>query len=67
MNETSQTLLSPEDVKERLGLKNVDTLSVWRCTQRYPQLRYIKVGRLVRYRQEDVESFLRSRTIGSDD
>jgi hypothetical protein len=40
------------------------TLSVWRCTRRYP-LPYIKVGRAVRYRLSDLEAFLASRTVGS--
>ena len=40
------------------------TLCAWRCTRRY-NLPFIKVGRLVRYRPEDVEAFLESRTIGA--
>jgi len=56
------TLLSPAEVAQLLGI-NADTLSVWRCTKRYPTLKYIKVGRSVRYRQEDVEAFLAERTI----
>ncbi len=39
-----------------------DTLAVWRCTRRY-SLPYIKIGRLVRYRESDVIAFLESRTI----
>lgn len=39
------------------------TLQVWRCTKRYP-LPFVKVGRLVRYRQSDLDAFLRSRTQG---
>ena len=39
------------------------TLTNWRCTRKYP-LPFIKVGRLVRYRIEDVERFLESRTVG---
>ena len=40
------------------------TLCAWRCTRRY-DLRFIKVGRLVRYRPEDVEAFLEERTVGA--
>lgn len=36
------------------------TLSVWRSTGRY-NLRYVKVGRMVRYRAGDVREFLESR------
>ena len=39
------------------------TLCAWRCTRRY-NLPFIKVGRLIRYRPEDVEAFLESRTVG---
>ena len=38
------------------------TLQVWRSTKRYP-LPYVKVGRLVRYRQSDLEAFLAARTV----
>ena len=37
------------------------TLSVWRCTGRY-KIPFIKVGRLVRYRQSDLNAWLESRT-----
>ena len=45
-----------------LGVKPT-TLQIWRCTKRYP-LPYIKVGRLVRYRQSALDAFLTSRTQG---
>lgn len=38
------------------------TLATWRCTGRVP-LPYIKVGRLVRYRETDVLAFLEARTV----
>lgn len=37
------------------------TLSVWRSTGRY-KIPFIKVGRLVRYRLSDLDSWLKSRT-----
>lgn len=40
------------------------TLGVWRCTRRYP-LPYTKIGRAVRYRVEDLEQFIQSRTVGA--
>ena len=52
-------LLTPQDVADRLGI-SITTLATWRCTKRYP-LTYVKVGRLVRYRLADVESFEVSR------
>ncbi len=55
-------LMTPEEVAEYLGLE-VETLNVWRCTKRY-NLPYSKIGRLVRYRAEDVEAFVTSRIEG---
>ncbi len=37
------------------------TLSVWRSTGRY-RIPFVKVGRRVRYRRTDLESWLESRT-----
>ena len=57
-----KTLMTPEQVADYLGV-SVETLNVWRCTKRY-NLPYIKAGRLVRYRIEDVEAFVASRVQG---
>ena len=45
------------------------TLAVWRCTKRY-RLPFVKVGRKIFYRCEDVKAFVESRTyckISEDD
>lgn len=55
-------LMTPEQVSGYLGV-SVETLNVWRCTKRY-NLPYIKAGRLVRYRFQDIEAFIASRTQG---
>ncbi|MBL8086056.1 MAG: helix-turn-helix domain-containing protein [Candidatus Obscuribacter sp.] len=55
-------LLTPEETAESLGV-SVKTLSIWRCHKRYPELRYTKIGRLVRYRAEDVQSFINQRLV----
>jgi excisionase family DNA binding protein len=57
-------LLTRRQAAAYLGVTE-NTLAVWACTQRYP-LKFIKVGRLVRYRMSDLESFLRQRTRSSD-
>ena len=49
---------------EALGVK-VSTLTNWRTTGRY-NLPYIKVGRLVRYRVEDLASWIAKRRQGAD-
>lgn len=55
----NMSLLTPSQVAECLGV-TIGTLSVWRCTGRYP-LCFIKVGRRVMYRQSDVENFVNGR------
>lgn len=54
-------LLSQAEAAKLLGLAP-ETLSVWRCTKRY-NLPYIKVGRLVKYREADLMAFVESRRI----
>lgn len=56
-------LMTPKEVADYLGV-STETLNVWRCTKRY-NLPYIKAGRLVRYRIEDVECFVASRIEGA--
>lgn len=55
-----EPLLTPSQVAEGLGVK-VHTLAVWRTTGRY-DLQYVKTGTSVRYRPEDVESFIARRS-----
>lgn len=54
-------LLTEKEAADYLGIAPA-TLCVWRCTRRYP-LPFLKVGRSVRYRPEDVERFIESRTV----
>lgn len=49
-------LLNRKKAAAYLGVQP-NTLAVWACTQRY-DLPYIKIGRSVRYRQEDLDAFL---------
>lgn len=44
-----------------LGIRE-ETLAVWRCTKRYP-LPYIKIGRKVFYRGEDLKNFIDSNVV----
>ena len=57
-----QRLLTKEDVSRILGV-TIGTLAVWRTTNRY-NLPYVKSGRLIRYREEDVQAFINSRLHG---
>jgi hypothetical protein len=47
-----------------LGVKP-QTLEVWRCTKRYPDLPYYRVGRRIQYARTDLERWLESRKVGS--
>ncbi|WP_380055566.1 helix-turn-helix domain-containing protein [Falsihalocynthiibacter sp. SS001] len=57
-----KNLMTPDEVATYLSV-SVETLNVWRCTKRY-DLPYVKAGRLVRYRIEDVNAFVASRLQG---
>lgn len=50
------TLLTPKKAAEILGVA-IGTLAVWRCTARYP-LPFVKIGRRVMYREQDVNNFI---------
>ena len=53
----SQRLLGPSDVADWLGVS-----AGWvrdHATRKEPRIRAIKVGKLIRFRPEDVEEFLR--------
>jgi hypothetical protein len=60
---TLPQLLTPDQAAGILGV-TVGTLNVWRATHRYP-LAFIKVGRKVMYRGEDIERFIQSRIVDS--
>jgi hypothetical protein len=57
-------LLTNEEAADFLGIAP-NSLAVWRTTKRY-SLPYVKVGRLVKYRLDDLNAFLESRTISSE-
>lgn len=54
-------LLTPDETATLLGVQTT-TLTTWRCTHRYP-LRYVRVGRRIKYRAADVARFIDSRTV----
>lgn len=59
--QATSTLLTRRQAADYLGV-TPRTLAVWACSKRY-QLPYVKVGRLVKYRQEDLDAFIEQRTI----
>lgn len=63
MRETNQ-LLTREQAAQYLGIA-VGTLATWASCGRY-DLPIVRVGRLVRYRQSDLDAWLESRTQGAE-
>ncbi len=59
----SDLLLTTSETAAYLGVTE-GTISVWRCTGRYP-IPYIKIGRLVKYRKSALDAFIAQRTIGA--
>jgi predicted site-specific integrase-resolvase len=57
---TDNPLLDGRHTASILGVSE-GTLSVWRSTGRY-DLPYVKCGRCVRYRMEDIQAFIERRT-----
>jgi excisionase family DNA binding protein len=56
-------LLSREEAARYLGVAPA-TLATWATTKRYP-LPMVKIGRVVKYRQRDLDAFIESRTTGT--
>ncbi|WP_049757693.1 helix-turn-helix domain-containing protein [Magnetococcus marinus] len=54
-------LISPKQAASMLGIE-VTTLSNWRVSKRYP-LSYVRIGRKIMYRLQDVEQFIQSRAV----
>lgn len=48
-----------------LGGMKPQTLAYWRMNNIHSDLRYIKIGRHIRYRKSDLDKWLESRTVGS--
>ena len=56
-----QILLTPEEAAKILKVEP-ETLAVWRCTGRY-SIPFVKIGRRIRYRVEDLERFIQANFI----
>lgn len=54
-------LLTSKETARILGLSS-RTLDVWRCTGR-SHVPFIKIGRSVRYRLSDIESYIQHQTM----
>jgi len=63
LKDQSDPIFTPPQTANYIGVTE-NTLSVWRCTKRY-SIPYIKVGRLVKYRKSNLDTWLESRTHNS--
>lgn len=54
-------LRDPVAASELLGVTR-GTLAGWRCTKRY-DLPFVKIGRVIRYRESDLQNFLEQHTV----
>lgn len=61
LNSYATELLTRDQAAQYLGV-TPNTLAVWACTHRY-DLPFVKIGRLVKYRRSDLESFIARRTM----
>ena len=56
---TNSKLYTSDEAAAFLGVSR-ETLSLWRCTKRY-NLPFVKIGRLVKYKEADLLAFVESR------
>jgi len=54
-------LMTPKETASMLAIKEA-TLAIWRSNGRY-DLKYVKIGRYIRYRLRDIENWINSREI----
>lgn len=58
------TLLSPREAAATLRT-SYGVLAVWRCTRRHP-LKFVRVGRKIFYKSEDIQAFIDAATDPGD-
>jgi excisionase family DNA binding protein len=56
-------LLSRSEAAMYLGISK-QTLAIWNCTGRY-HVPFVKIGRLVKYRKSDLDTFIANNCRGS--
>lgn len=57
-------LLTPAQAAALLGV-TAETLCVWRCVRRYPELAFVKIGSKVMYKRADIEAFIEARRVAA--
>lgn len=64
-DDKKNVLLTRREAAEYLGVK-YDTLSLWATKKRY-NLPMIKIGRMCKYRKEDLDNFIENRLVKEND
>lgn len=62
LEEPNHNLMTRADAAAYLDVKP-QTLAAWATSRRY-DLPFVKVGRLVRYRKQDLDAFIDARSVG---
>lgn len=57
-------LISRKDAAEYLGV-SPQTLAIWASTKRHA-LPYARIGRLAKYRKDDLDMFIETRLVGRE-
>jgi hypothetical protein len=57
----TSVLLSPDETASRLRLSSKRILEQWRFHKQFA-LRFVRIGRKIFYREEDVQAFIESQT-----
>ncbi len=60
---SEQKLLNTAEAAQYIGI-TPGTLEVWRCVKRH-DIAHLKIGRLIRYRKTDLDTFLASCIVGN--
>ncbi len=63
-NKMDEQRLDTKQAAEYLGL-SPETLATWRCTKRQ-EIPYLKLGSRVKYLKSDLDAWLESRKVGSN-
>jgi excisionase family DNA binding protein len=59
-----KNLMTRKEAADYLGVKE-QTLACWACAGRY-RLPFVRIGRLVKYRQQDLDAFILENRIGEE-
>ncbi len=59
----ADNLLSSKKAAELLNVKP-QSLAAWRCSGRHQELKFVRFGRAIKYRAEDIQAFIAANIVG---